>query len=131
MYDDKNLRELEQLSHSDNPEIREKARNWLIGIGLQDVDGLRVSPFLVELALRNVKRELTSVDVSRLLDEHYANQRCKKNTDSKSHPLDGEYEIVPDDSPRIKQIEEFNRKLRPELYARLDRERANRKDGQL
>ncbi len=124
-YDNENFRELEELSHSDNPEIGEKAGNWLIAVGLQDVAGLRVSPFLLDLAVRNVKGELSSEDVSRLLDEHYPHDHRATNH---SHPMDDDYEIIPEDDPRIRQIEAFNRELRPELYARLDAESANNKN---
>ena len=96
----------------------------MVAIGLQDTDGLRVSPFLLDLAVRNVKEELSSKDVSRLFDEHYPHDL---RTTNHSHPLDGDYEIIPEDDPRIRQIEDFNRKLRPELYARLDAESVNNK----
>ena len=51
----------------------------------------------------------------------YAN--TPKTETKRSHGLDGDYEIVPSDSPRIKEIEEYNRKLRPALYAELDKKR--------
>ena len=38
--------------------------------------------------------------------------------------LNGGYGIIPPDSPRLKEIEEYNRKLRPALYAQLDKEKA-------
>ncbi|MDE5674512.1 MAG: hypothetical protein K2I44_04080, partial [Muribaculaceae bacterium] len=37
--------------------------------------------------------------------------------------LDGGYEILPPDSPKIKEIEEYNKKLCPALYAKLDESR--------
>lgn len=36
-------------------------------------------------------------------------------------PEEGGYEIIPPDDPRIKEIEEFNRQLRPGLYAQHDK----------
>lgn len=36
---------------------------------------------------------------------------------------EGGYEIIPPDDPRIKEIEEYCRQLRPELYTRLDAKR--------
>lgn len=38
-------------------------------------------------------------------------------------PEEGGYEVIPPGDPRIKEIEEFNRQLRPGLYAQLDKER--------
>ena len=119
-YEEK-FNELVELSHSENSEIKEKADAWLIGIGLQGAAELKVSAFLLDLAIRNVKGEITRDEVSQLLNAHYANM--PKTETKRSHGLDGDYEIIPPDSPRIKEIEEYNRKLRPALYAQLDKER--------
>ena len=62
-YEEK-YKELVELSHSDNPEIKEKADAWLIGIGLQGAAELKVSAFLLDLAIRNVKGEITRDEVS-------------------------------------------------------------------
>ncbi len=114
-------KELVELSHSDNPEIERKADAWLIGIGLQAAAELKVSAFLLDLAIRNVKGEITRDEVSQLLEAYYANM--PKTERKRSHGLDGDYEIIPLDSPRIKENEEYNRKLCPALYAQLDKER--------
>lgn len=113
-YNDK-YKELVSLSHSEDIEIKRLADNWLIGIGLQETNGVKVSPFLFDLAIRNVKGELTHDEVSRLIDEHYADSK------ERASGFGGGYEIIPTDSPKVKEIEEFNRKLRPELYAQLDK----------
>lgn len=119
-YEEK-YNELVELSHSENSEIKEKADAWLIGIGLQGVAELRVSAFLLGLAIRNVKGEITRDEVSQMLNAHYANM--PKDETKRSQGLDGDYEILPPDSPKIKEIEEYNRKLRPTLYAELDKNR--------
>ena len=71
-YEEK-YNELVELSHSENSEIKEKADAWLIGIGLQGAAELKVSAFLLDLAIRNVKGEITRDEVSQLLNTHYAN----------------------------------------------------------
>ncbi len=119
-YEEK-YKELVELSHSDDSVIKEKADTWLISIGLQGAAELKVSSFLLDLAIRNVKSEITRDEVSQLLNAHYANM--PKTGRKRSHGLDGDYEIIPPDSPKIKEIEEYNRKLRPALYAQLDKER--------
>lgn len=119
-YEEK-YKELVELSHSDDSEINEKADAWLISIGLQGAAELKVSAFLLDLAIRNVKREITRDEVSQLLEAYYANM--PKTERKRSHGLDGYYEIILLDSPRIKENEEYNRKLRPALYVQLDKER--------
>ncbi|MBD5356395.1 MAG: antitoxin VbhA family protein [Bacteroides sp.] len=114
-------RELIELSHSDESNIKEKADAWLISIGLQGAAELKVSALLLDLAIRNVKGKITRDEVSQLLNAHYATM---PETDTKrSHVLDGDYEIVPPNSPRIKEIEEYNRKLRSALYRELNKKR--------
>ena len=113
--------ELVELSHSENSGIKEKADAWLISIGLQGTAELKVSAFLLDLAIRNVKGEITRDEVSQSLNAHYANM--PKTETKRSHGLDGDYEIIPPDSPRIKEIEEYNRELRPTLYAELDKKK--------
>lgn len=117
-YEDK-YKELEALSHSDDAEIKQKARNWIIGIGLQGSAGLKVSDFLLDLAIRNSKGEMTHDEVTRLINEHYPDSPLRDSLTH--HPLDGDYEIIPSDSPKIKEIEECNRKLRPGLYEQIDK----------
>ena len=71
------------------------------------------------MAIRNVKGEITRDEVSQRLKEHYDDTVYEKPKSG----LDGGYEIIPPDSTRIKEIEEYNRKLRPALYAELDKKR--------
>ena len=120
---EKKYQELVGLSHSDNPEIREKAEAWLVSIGLQEAAELKVSAYLLDLAISNVKGEISRDEVSQRLREHYGD---KLYEDPKTG-LDGGYEILPPDSPKLKEIEAFNRKHRPALYAELDKKK-NRKN---
>ena len=121
-YKDK-YQELVELSRSDNPMIREQADAWLVSIGLQDAAELKVSTFLLDLAVSNVKGEISRDEVSQRLRERYGDNLYEEPKTG----LDGGYEIIPPDSPEIDEIEEYNRKLRPALYAKLDKNR-NRKN---
>lgn len=115
--------ELVELSHSDNPMIREQADAWLVSIGLQDAAELKVSAYLLDLVISNVKGEISRDEVSQRLREHYGDNLY----DESQNLLDGGYEILPPDSSKIKEIEDYNRKLRPALYAELDKKRNRRK----
>lgn len=50
---------------------RERAKLWRASIGLQAVDNLRVSNFLIETARKHIEGEISMDEVSRLIDEHY------------------------------------------------------------
>lgn len=120
-YKDK-YQELVELSHSGNPEIKEQADAWLVSIGMQDAAELKVSAYLLDLAISNVKGEISRDEVSQRLRERYGDTLYEE---SKTR-LDGGYEIIPPESPEIEEIEEYNRKLRPALYAKLDKNRNRR-----
>ena len=119
---EKKYQELVELSHSDNPMIREQADAWLVSIGLQDAAELKVSAYLLDLVISNVKGEISRDEVSQRLRERYGDNLYEEPKTG----LDGGYEIIPPDSPEIDEIEGYNRKLRPALYAKLDKNRNRR-----
>lgn len=51
MADEDRYREVEQYLASEEPEVEERARNWSMATGLQDVDRLKPSEFLLEHAM--------------------------------------------------------------------------------
>ena len=50
---------------------RERAKLWRTSIGLQAVDNLRVSDFLIETARKHIEGEISMDEVSRMINEHY------------------------------------------------------------
>ena len=120
-YKDK-YQKLLELSRSDNSMIRGQADAWLVSIGLQDAAEPRVSTFLLDLAIRNVKSEITREEVSQRLRELYGDNLY----DEAINELKGGYKILPPVSPKIKEIEKYNRELRSALYAELDKKKNSR-----
>ena len=55
-----------------DPEVRQRASNWSVAIGLQDVDHLSVSQFLIDTAKRNIRGEITQEEVERLIEEYHS-----------------------------------------------------------
>ena len=55
-----------------------RIRNWMAAIGLQDVDGLTPSNYMLETVRRNIEGEITIDEVSRLVDEYYTAQEGLK-----------------------------------------------------
>lgn len=58
-----------------NLEKRERAKLWRTSIGLQAVDNLRVSNFLIETARKHIEGEISMDEVSLLIDEHYKKKK--------------------------------------------------------
>mgnify|MGYP000881755097 CR=1 FL=1 len=53
------------------PEKRDKGYAWHTAIGLQSVDGLKTSDYLVQTAVRNIEGEITFEEANELLHSYY------------------------------------------------------------
>lgn len=65
----------EEYLNNENLEKRERAKLWRTSIGLQAVDNLRVSNFLIETARKHIEGEISMDEVNRLIDEHYKKKK--------------------------------------------------------
>lgn len=63
------------------PNIREKSYAWQTAIGLQNVDGLKTSKYLIDTAIKNIEGDITIDEAQNLLNSYYEenNQRDNKN----------------------------------------------------
>jgi len=60
-----------------DPGKREKARNWQMAIGLQKVDGLKPSAYLIETAIQNIEGKITIKEAINRIDAYYETLRNK------------------------------------------------------
>ena len=95
----------EEYKNHPDKDVRERANNWGAAIGLQNVDGLSVSEFLIQLARQQIEGEITMEEVTQRLNEHYKHRKLYNST----------YEIVPPNSEIIKSMKEGNELRRPEI----------------
>ena len=58
-----------------DPDKREKARNWQMAIGLQKVDGLKPSAYLIETAIQNIEGKITMKEAINRIDAYYETLR--------------------------------------------------------
>lgn len=63
------------------PEKEVKARVWRTAIGLQQVDGLKPSEYLISNAKQNIEGEITIDEVKLRLDTYYKKQQPKETVD--------------------------------------------------
>ncbi len=75
-------RELEQYLSSGEPGVEERARNWSIAIGLQDVDRLKPSEFLLEQAKANIEGSISSEEVGQRLEEYYSQKSVREQAEA-------------------------------------------------
>ena len=71
----------EEYKNHQDPIVRERASNWAVAIGLQRVDRLNVSEFLIHVARQEIEGRITMNEAQAIIDEHYAqinsNQTCQ------------------------------------------------------
>ena len=96
----------EEYKDHQDPFVRERANNWAIAIGLQRVDKLNVSDFLIEVACQEIEGKITMDEAQVLIDEHYAQMNSNRSS----------YEIVSLDLEESKKITDYNKARRSELY---------------
>jgi fido (protein-threonine AMPylation protein)/biotin operon repressor len=63
------------------PGKKERAQNWQIAIGLQQVDGLTPSEYLLETARKNIEGDITIDEVHERLKTYYAQSRRTEPAD--------------------------------------------------
>jgi hypothetical protein len=63
------------------PNKAEKAKVWKTAIGLQQVDGLKPSDYLIETAKQNIEGEITIDEVKKRIDTYYQQHPTKTDED--------------------------------------------------
>ena len=70
-YDDPNLKEFDDYYQARSASKRERAENWAIAIGLQKVDGLTPSRYLIDVAKWHIEGDISGAEATRMIDRYY------------------------------------------------------------
>ena len=70
------------------PHKRERASAWRTAIGLQDVDGLKVSDYLKKTAVRHIEGDITTDEVREQLKSYYVNKTTHDEDDAEKEEAD-------------------------------------------
>lgn len=70
------------------PEAADNAKQWQTSIGLQAVDGLKPSQYLIDTARRNIEGEITIDEVQELLRSYYANETNRNRIEDDNEEAD-------------------------------------------
>lgn len=70
------------------PEKKDKAYAWSTAIGLQAVDGLKPSQYLIDTARRNIEGEITIDEVQELLRSYYASETNRNRIEDDDEEAD-------------------------------------------
>lgn len=86
-----------------NEYVQERADSWCIAIGFQNVDGLNVSDYLIQLAWQQIDGKISIEEVIQKIKEHYNHSKSYTSTYTTG-------------SKMSKRIKEENKLIRPKMY---------------
>jgi len=70
------------------PSQKEKAQIWQTAIGLQDVDGLKVSDYLIETVKENIEGKITIGEVKYRINSYYKQTASRKTIENRTDEAD-------------------------------------------
>ena len=70
------------------PTQQEAASNWKTAIGLQAVDGLQPSAYLIDVAKRNIEGEITIDETRKLIDSYYQSKTARTPKEEEEEEAD-------------------------------------------
>ncbi len=76
--------ELSKFVNSDNVDAPDRAKLWKIAIGLQDVDGLKPSKYLLDTAKEHIEERIGIEEVEQRINRYYKilNSREQEKADN-------------------------------------------------
>ena len=79
--------ELSEYIKQGEPNRVEKTKTWETAIGLQEVDGLKPSKYLIKTAKEHIEGNIDIKEVKTRIDEYYEVQGSRKNFEKDRHTL--------------------------------------------
>lgn len=82
------IEDFDEYIRQSEPHQREKGYAWQTAIGLQAVDGLRPSDYLIETARRDIEGEITIDEAEQLIKSYYQSKEVRTAEDEEMHEAD-------------------------------------------
>lgn len=82
------IEDFDEYIKQSEPHKREKGYAWQTAIGLQAVDGLRPSDYLIETARRDIEGEITIDEAERLIKNYYQSKEVRTAEDDEKQEAD-------------------------------------------
>ena len=110
------MSEFDEYIRQGEPGKKEKAAAWQTAIGLQDVDGLKPSAYLIDTARKHIEGDISIDDVKQMLDAYYKSKTARAEVE------DERTEEADKVSARIEELlTEKSFSFSPEYLARIHR----------
>ena len=84
---DWNLELSEYIKQGEQSQV-EKTKNWEAAIGLQDVDGLKPSEYLIKTAKEHIEGNISIDEVKKRINEYYETENSRKKFEKDSEEAD-------------------------------------------
>ena len=72
---------LEEYIRQGEPQKQERGRAWQTAIGLQEVDGLKTSAYLLETARKHIEGDISIGEAKQLIDSYYKSQSGREKAE--------------------------------------------------
>lgn len=72
----------EEYIRQGDPLQRERGKAWKVAIGLQQVDGLQTSEYLLETARKHIDGDITIEEAKELIDLYYKSADGRKSVEN-------------------------------------------------
>ena len=83
-----NMINFDEYIRQGEPQQREKGYAWQTAIGLQAVDGLKPSDYLIETARKDIEGEITIDEAEQLIKSYYQSKQARTPEDDGMHEAD-------------------------------------------
>ena len=80
--------DFEEYIRQGEPQKREKGYAWQTAIGLQAVDGLKPSDYLIETARKDIEGEITIDEAEQLIKSYYQSKEARTPEEAETHEAD-------------------------------------------
>ena len=84
----KDFASFDEYLRQGEPSQKESAENWKTAIGLQAVDGLQPSAYLIDVAKRNIEGEISMDETRKLIDSYYQSKTVRTPKDEDEEEAD-------------------------------------------
>ena len=84
----KDFASFDEYLRQGEPSQKESAENWKTAIGLQAVDGLQPSAYLIDVAKRNIEGEITLDETRKLINAYYQSKTVRTPKDEDEEEAD-------------------------------------------
>ena len=87
-FQSKSMINFDEYIRQGEPQKREKGYAWQTAIGLQAVDGLKPSEYLIETARKDIEGEITIDEAEQLIKSYYQSKEARTPEDAETHEAD-------------------------------------------